>query len=155
MKPIFEIIRLLGTHMMLAAIVLGLTWSSRANAQDPFGGPEKAPAGAAPAAGAAGAPAAAKGTKGKTIEKPAISEPKPLLLQYLDEHKPTSPEQFLKAAEITLNIGRADECKKYLVQFLEAKPEAATLAEAGRKFGPAFFLRLQREKDIQPEGSQT
>ena len=164
MKAIFRFTRSFAAKVAVAAIVVGPAAWSLAPAQDPFAKGGKAPAGApgaaAPAAGAAAvaAPAAAgakAGAKTKTRLIPGIEEKKPLVLQYLDENKPTTPEQMLKAAEITLNIGRADESKKYLASFLAAKPDEAALAALGTKFGPAFFFRLQREKEVQPEGTQS
>jgi hypothetical protein len=157
MKAIFRITRSFAAKLAVAALVVGPAAWSLAPAQDPFAEAGKAPAGAPGAAApAAGAPVAGgkNGAKAKTRLVP-IPEKKPLVLEYLDQNKPTTPEQMLKAAEITLNIGRADESKKYLASFLAAKPEDATLAALGKTFGPDFFLRLQREKDIQPEGTQT
>jgi len=147
-----------------ATLLFGPAIWSLALAQDPFAEAGKAPAAApAPAGPAAAGPAAAApapaGAKAKTKSKsrlvPGIEEKKPLILEYLDENKPTTPEQFLKAAEITLNSGYPDECKKYLASFLAARPDEAALAALGSKLGPAFFFRLQREKEIQPEGTDT
>lgn len=128
--------------LTIAALVTAPIAWSLAPAQDPFApGPK--------------APAAAADEKGKAkADEPDLSQPRPLILQYLEEHKPTTPEGLAKAAEITLNIGRPDESRKYLAQLIDAKPDDAALAAVGRKLGPTFFLRIQREKDVQPEGGQ-
>jgi hypothetical protein len=135
------------TIKLAAAALLGaLSASWLASAQDPFGGP------APPAAGKDD-----KASKFKDLDlKSVLAEEaqKPLILKYLDENKPTTPEQFLRAAQITLNIRRPDESRKYLAGFLAAKPEDAALADLGRKLGADLFLRLSREKDVQPEGAQ-
>ena len=126
----------------IATLVLG----ALALAQDPFGGDPAA----APADGAA--KAGEKGAKVPKLEVPP--EPKPLLLEYLEENKPANPEQMLSAARIALDIGRPVESKKYLADFVAANPDGAALAAIGRRFGAALFIRLQREKNIQPEGAQ-
>lgn len=151
MLAIHHLSRVLTAKLTVIAIVYVLAGRSAAMAQDPFAEGGKAPA-VAPAAPARGGASGA--AKTGTPVAPELAKPKPLILQYLDEHKPTTPEEFLNAAVITLNIDRADESKKYLTAFLAAKPDAAALAELGQKLGPAFFLRLRREKEIQPEGEQ-
>ncbi|HUE69501.1 MAG TPA: hypothetical protein VMP01_01320 [Pirellulaceae bacterium] len=144
MKPLLPMTRHFTFKLTIATLVLLPALWSLAPAQDPFAEAAKAPE-----------PAAADGKKGKAKLVPLeIPKAKPLLLEYLDEHKPTTPEQLLKAAQVTLNIGEPAECKKYLAGFIAAKPDDAATADLGRKLGPEFFLRLQREPDVQPEGAQ-
>jgi hypothetical protein len=144
MKPHLPMTRHFTFKLMIATLVLLPAVWSLARAQDPFAEGAKAPE-----------PPAANGKKGKTKLPPLeIIKPKPLILEYLDENKPTTPEQLLKAAQVTLNIGEPAECKKYLAAFLAAKPDDAATADLGRKLGPELFVRLRREMDVQPEGAQ-
>ena len=127
--------------LVAAAVLLPVAWSL-APAQDPFAEGAKAPE-----------PADAKGKKTK-LPKVDLAKPKPLTIQLLEESKPTTPQQLLKAAEIALNIGEPEESKKYLAGFMAAKPDESALADLGRKFGEDFLVRLAREESIQPEGEQ-
>ncbi len=145
MNAILPMLRSFAAKLAIAALIVGPAAWSLAPAQDPFAEGAKAPGAAA---------ADAKGAKAKAPPPPDLSQPKPLILQYLDENKPTTPEQLLKAAQVTLNIGHPEETKKYLAAFIAARPDDAAVAELGRKIGPQFFLRLSREKDVQPEGGE-
>ena len=142
MKPLLAMTCHFPLKLLIAAVILlPIAWSL-APAQDPFGEPAKAPE-----------PADAKGVKTK-LPKVDLTKPKPLLLQYLEESKPTTPEEQLQAAQITLNIGEPAECKKYLAAFVAAKPDEAAAADLGRKFGEDLLVRLARDETIQPEGEQ-
>jgi hypothetical protein len=76
----------------------------------------------------------------------------PLILRHLRESNPTTAEQLLVAAEITLNLESFAECKAFLKKFLEAKPDDNTLAGVAAQRGSEILLRLSRHKDVQPEG---
>ncbi|MGI8981354.1 MAG: HEAT repeat domain-containing protein [Pirellulaceae bacterium] len=78
----------------------------------------------------------------------------PLILRHLRESSPTTPDQLMMAAEITLKVESFAECKAYLKKFLEAKPDDATMAGIAARRGSEILLRLSRHKDVQPEGKQ-
>ncbi len=78
----------------------------------------------------------------------------PLILRHLRESNPTTPEQLIAAAEITLNFGSFAECKAFLKKFLDAKPDEATMAGIAARRGSDILLRLGRNKEVQPEGKQ-
>ena len=84
----------------------------------------------------------------------AITNQDPLILRHLRESNPTTPEQLIVAAEITLNFGSLEECKAFLKKFLEAKPDEATMAGIAARRGSEILLRLARQKELQPEGKQ-
>ncbi|MBC7855096.1 MAG: hypothetical protein IAF94_16825, partial [Pirellulaceae bacterium] len=78
----------------------------------------------------------------------------PLILRHLRESNPTTPEQLMVAAEITLKVESFAECKAFLKKFLEAKPDDATMAGIASRRGSEILLRLSRHKEVQPEGKQ-
>ena len=84
----------------------------------------------------------------------ALINQDPLILRHLRESNPTTPEQLINAAEITLKVGSLAECKAFLKKFLEAKPDEATLAGIAARHGTELLLRLNRQKELQPEGKQ-
>ncbi len=78
----------------------------------------------------------------------------PLILRHLRESNPTTPEQLMVAAEITLKVESFAECKAFLKKFLETKADDATMAGIAARRGSEILLRLSRHKDVQPEGKQ-
>jgi hypothetical protein len=137
----------------VAACALGALALSLA-AQDP-------PAAKAPEADPFGKAAVEKGSKEaekiSTLERnrrQALLDNEPLTLRHLRETDPTTPEQLIVAAEITLNFGALPECKEYLKKFLAAKPDDATMSGIAARRGSDIFLRLAHQKEVQPEGKQ-
>ncbi|MFN0019148.1 MAG: HEAT repeat domain-containing protein [Pirellulaceae bacterium] len=78
----------------------------------------------------------------------------PLVLRHMRESNPTTPEQLIGAAEISLNLQSFAECKAFLKKFLEAKPDDATMAGIAARRGSEILFRLSRQKEVQPEGKQ-
>ena len=78
----------------------------------------------------------------------------PLVLRHLRESNPTTPEQLIAAAEITLNFESFAACKAFLQKFLDAKPDDTTMAGIAARRGSEIFFRLAKHKDVQPEGKQ-
>ncbi|HND51695.1 MAG TPA: hypothetical protein PLV92_04840 [Pirellulaceae bacterium] len=111
---------------------------------DPFGGDAK------PAAGPAAKPGsgAAKAALGETL-KP---ERDPAVLT-LRESNPTTPDELTRAVRISLDLGRLDEAKRYIVKLAAANPDEATLASLHSKFGADLFLRWSQTTELQPEGA--
>lgn len=137
-----------------AACAMGIVALSLA-AQDP-------PAGAGvdedPFGKKGGGKGAAEAPDGKTTFDRArvegVIRQDALVLRHLRESNPTTPEQLLEAAEITLNYESFDECKSFLKKFLEAKADDATMAGIAARRGSDILLRLGRQKEVQPEGKQ-
>jgi hypothetical protein len=139
--------------ILAAAGALGILALTLA-AQDP-------PAAKEPDADPFGKKAEDKGDKDGAAEstlernrRMALLENEPLTLKYLRETNPTTPEQLIVAAEITLNFGALPDCQAYLKRFLEAKPDDATMAGIAARRGSEILLRIARQKEIQPEGKQ-
>lgn len=137
-----------------AACAMGIVALSLA-AQDP-------PAGAGVDEDPFGKKAGDKGAKDGSDGKSAFDRARvegmirqdPLVLRHLRESNPTTPEQLLNAAEITLNFESFAECKSFLKKFLEAKPDDATMAGIAARRGSEILFRLAGRKEVQPEGKQ-
>lgn len=132
-----------------ALLLASPLWLAQVGAQPPMG------KGADPfAEGAAdpGAPATDPKKKGADPAEPAKDESQ-VILQLRDSN-PQTAEAILQAASAVLNYGRPDETKRYLSKFIAAKfPEDALVPLPG-KLGTDFFLILNTNKDVQPEGQQ-
>ncbi len=70
------------------------------------------------------------------------------------ESKPESPRELIRAVGSLINLDRPQRMKGYLEQLSAANPDTGTLVELHREFGSALFLRLIRNPDLQPEGTQ-
>jgi hypothetical protein len=102
--------------------------------------------------GAAPKPAA-DGAKAKPPVVTEEAKPEPLAIQLLRASKPTTPRELLAAAQSALQLGRADEAKRYLAQLLTDKPSDDALAALAASYAD-FLLQLTQNKDLQPEGKQ-
>ena len=117
--------------VLAAACALGVVALTLA-AQDP---PADKGAGEDPFGKKGDAKGAKEGPEPKTASDrsrvQALINQDPLILRHLRESNPTTPEQLIVAAEITLNFGSLAECQAFLKKFLEAKPDEATMAGIG------------------------
>jgi HEAT repeat protein len=96
--------------------------------------PAKAPAGpAAPAAQPTPAP--------PVEESPLLTEPK-------------TPAELFNAAVICDQLYRPRLAKQYLQKFLQSNPTDDVLLALRDKYGPALYLRLSHNPDLQPVGAQ-
>lgn len=85
--------------------------------------------------------------------KPATEEPRitdPAVLAIL-ESKPKTPADQLNAVLLLVELGQPELARPMLKQLIDAKPDDATLAALGEKFGTAAFLELGRVKTLAPE----
>lgn len=139
--------------LFVATCAIGVLALSLATAQDPFDGDVE---------GKAGDPLEKKTDKEKAKGKARQDELRllesikkdPLAIQHVRESNPTTSEELVRAAQITLDFGRADEAKKYLAKFLAVKADPPVLVAVGQEFSADLFIRFSREPNIQPEGKQ-
>lgn len=132
-----------------AACAVGILALSLAAQDPPAGAPEEDPFGKK-----GEEPKAAPEVKATIIRRRSeeMLRQDPLVLRHLRDSNPTTPEQLIAAAEITLNYESFAECKVFLKKFLDAKPDDATMAGIVARRGGELFLRLAKQKDVQPEG---
>ncbi len=74
-----------------------------------------------------------------------MQEESPLLIE------PESPEEAIEAAVLMQRLARPGLAKRYITQFLNANPDEATLLKIRDKYGPAIFLKMATDRDLQPE----
>jgi len=115
-----------------AIVCLMLMPLPRAMAQNPFGG------------GGAAAPAAPDVSE-------LIGEQDPLVLA-IQESNPQTPAELLKATKMLMDYGRADSARGYAAKLIAANPAPKTLAALVGEYGTGFFMTLQRNKAMAPEG---
>jgi hypothetical protein len=75
---------------------------------------------------------------------PAEAEESPLL------REPTTPPERFRAVLLMLRLGRPKLARMYLQQLMDSQPDDATLLALRDEHGPAVFLRLATEPDLQP-----
>jgi hypothetical protein len=144
---------------IISLLVAASLWAVRAwGADDPFGGPAPAADGfgaVKPAAEPLAAPAKVEpGAKPKADEPiPGFKEENPVVLAIRDMN-PTTPKDLAFAVRSLFDIGRMDEAKGYLQKLIAAKPDRDQLEAMYREYGGDFFLRMSRDKGLQPEGMQ-
>jgi hypothetical protein len=85
-------------------------------------------------------------------EKEEVVEQDPLV-RAIDNLKPTTPLELMRATQAVLNLRRADVAKRYLQQLIDSNPSPRDLAELQRKYGSALFLRLATDEALQPQGA--
>lgn len=124
-------------RLLVLVCLLGLEKPSWG--QDPFGGDDF---GTSPSPAAAAAPASA-----------APTEPTDPFLVSVAALTGDTPADLLRAVELLVDYGRADEAKKYLDRLLAMKPDAAALAALHTRFRSGLFFRLANHPGLQPEGS--
>lgn len=107
--------------------------------QDPFGGDAF---GSSPSPAAAAAPVSS-----------APTEPTDPFLASVAALTGDTPAELLRAVELLVDYGRADEAKKYLDRLMAMKPDAAALAALHTRFRSGLFFRLANHPGLQPEGT--
>lgn len=70
------------------------------------------------------------------------------------ETKPATPEECVRAAKVLADLDRADLAKDFLKKTLDAKLDAAQLADLGGQIGSPVFIDLSRHPALQPEAKQ-
>lgn len=83
------------------------------------------------------------GDSGEAAEESGDEE-SPLLVE------PETAAEFLEAAELMVRLGRPKLARRYLQGLLELQPDDATLLRLRQEHGPALFLRLANNDDLQP-----
>jgi HEAT repeat protein len=104
-------------------------------------------------AAAAGVPARGQGAAGQPNPAapqpaPAVTEESPLLIE------PTTPVEMFDAAVLCDRLYRPALAKRYLEKFLQANPSDDVILELRDKYGPAIFLRMSHNPDLQPSGAR-
>jgi HEAT repeat protein len=95
----------------------------------------------------AGGYALAQPNPGKARINPPAPE-SPLLTE------PKTPVEMFEAAVLTDDLSRPALTKSYLEKLLQSNPSDDVLMELRNRFGPAVFLRLAREPQLQPAATQ-
>ncbi len=80
--------------------------------------------------------------------QPALSDP---LVRSVLESNPTTPEEMVQAASILVDLKHVDLAKPFMLSLAEAELDDPALAALHDRFGTATFLRINREKTLQPE----
>ena len=104
-----------------------------------------------PLAPAAADPAAEQPADAAAV--PANTRNDAIVRQVLDLRLDT-PERILRAVRVLLDVGRPDAARPLLERLLDANPDAATLTALVDEFGSPFFLRLARERALEPLGTE-
>jgi HEAT repeat protein len=78
----------------------------------------------------------------------AVAEESPLLIE------PKTPVELFDAAVLCDRLYRPVLAKRYLDKFLQSNPSDDVLLTLRDKYGPALFLRLFHNPDLQPAGAQ-
>lgn len=125
------------SYILLILLSLLLVSVKESGAQDPFG---------TDTFGAGGATAAAPPAA-------AAAEPSDPFLASVAALTSDSPGDLLRAVELLVDYGRAEEAKKYLDRLIALKPDEATLAGLHTRFRSGFFFRLANHPGLQPEGT--
>lgn len=136
---------LISKLLWCSGLLLVTSWLANVGAQPPMGGADPFGEGAAQ-------PVAPK--KGPVAAPDVLPANEPLVIIQLRESNPKSAAELVSAASAVLRFGRPDECKRYLVKFLEAKFPEDDLSVLPAKYGTAFFLDLSTNEKLQPEGAQ-
>ncbi len=68
--------------------------------------------------------------------------------------RPATPKQQVRAAKLLADLGRPDLARPLLKQALDAKLDAAQLADLGAEFGSPMFAEMAMRADLAPEGRQ-
>lgn len=113
-------------------------------AQDPFGDPFGGAAPTAPTDPTAGV--------GSTDPTEPAEEIDPLVKSILDS-QPKSPADLLRSIEILLDYGRNDVARTLLDQLNAMTLTPAQLVDLHTRFRSGLFLRIAREKSLQPAGA--
>jgi len=78
----------------------------------------------------------------------AIEPESPLLVE------PKTPEEIFNAVDLMVRLARPKLARRYLEQFMKAKPNVAILLTLRDEHGPAIFLKLANIKELRPLSTQ-
>jgi len=107
-----------------------------------------------------GEPVAPAQPAANPLLKPGSDQPRPLPVQeplvvrLLRESNPTTPFELARAVQLMVQTSQLKEAKLYLVRLAALKMNAEEKANLQRDYGTAFFLRISRLPELQPEGAQ-
>ena len=79
---------------------------------------------------------------------PPVEEESPLL------REPTTPTEQFRAVLLMLRLGRTNLARMYLQKLVESQPDDAALLGLREEHGPAVFLRLSSNRELQPLSTQ-
>ncbi|WDI44826.1 hypothetical protein [Bremerella sp. P1] len=88
-------------------------------------------------------------------EQPAPEAPvDTAAIQAIKESNPTTAEQLINAAILSVDLGRADLAKAYLNKLIQNDPPEDEVLAAQQKLGTGRIFRLQSIDALQPEGAK-
>ena len=90
----------------------------------------------------------------KPGEKPALPRIDNPSVRALLNTNPTTPEELVQAIDLLIDLQHVPVAKQLLNQLLALNLEENKLAELGRKFGTATFLKLSLVPELNPEARQ-
>ncbi|HEV7999802.1 MAG TPA: HEAT repeat domain-containing protein [Planctomycetaceae bacterium] len=122
--------------LILALLAGGYALAQPEAAKAPRPAAKPAPAEASPAGEAPAGPA------------PVVAEESPLLIE------PKTPVELFEAGVLCDRLYRPVLAKRYFDKFLQSNPNDDLLVALRDKYGPALFLRLLHNPDLQPVGAQ-
>jgi HEAT repeat protein/DNA-binding response OmpR family regulator len=142
----------------LGGITVGaFVFGASLSAQDPFGdfgapAAKQAPAAAAANADEKGAPKAA----GKLAQPEAPPDPSrySLPVRAVLEGNPQTPAELVRATSLLIDLGEPALATQYVAQLGEAGLDEQALAELVRRLGSTPFLKIAREKTLEPVGRE-
>jgi len=139
-------VRIRTSVLILALVAGGYALAQSQTAKTPRPPVPKPPAAKAPAEGtpappAAAAPAATQPAGPPPDESPLLTEPK-------------TPAELFDAAVLCDRLYRPVLAKQYFDKFLKSNPSDEILLDLRDKYGPALYLRLAHNPDLQPVGAQ-
>ena len=81
----------------------------------------------------------------------AETDPAVLAIQ---ESVPDSPAKRIRASKILINLRRHDLAKEYIQQVINQQLSTPALSSLHDQFGPALFIGLAGDPDLQPSGAE-
>jgi len=67
------------------------------------------------------------------------------------ESNPESPSELMQTVKVTVDLARYDMARYYLTEILNKKLPAPELVKLHKRFGTPLFMRLARDKELQPQ----
>ncbi len=86
--------------------------------------------------------------------QPSSAGKKDPFVEALEETKPSTPDELIRAVRLLLDRRRPEAAKKYLQRLAQQQFNDAQLAELASRHGMDFFFRLAREPGLAPLGAQ-
>lgn len=83
-----------------------------------------------------------------------LSEGVKMIVRNLRQSNPDTPEALARAIKTLLNVQQFGEAKVYLQQLSDKRLTDLQTFDLMNQMGPDFFLNLQSESELQPQGSQ-